>query len=443
MMVDDHPVEYGDFEGVIPEGRYGAGKVIIWDKGSFTLKGDSGKSFKKGHLVFELNGQKLKGSFDLVKIKGREENVWLLIKRKDEYASAKDITRDSKSVKSGLNIGQVGLAGRISKELLRKARRSKMPEGVRPMMAVLTDKPFDNPGWLFEIKWDGYRIIAEISKKIINLYSRDRLSYNDRFRPIIEALKKNFNHEAILDGEAVILDKTGRPSFPLMQNYQKTGEGDLVFYVFDILYLDGYDLRNLPLEKRKQILQNLVDETSAIKLSGYIKNRGTDFYKAAQNKNLEGIVAKNLKSIYRTGGRSTDWLEIKTQMRQEAVIAGFTKPRGERKYFGSLVLGVYEENKLKYIGHTGGGFDDKTLSDIYWKLNKLKTKRSPFREPPKMNTPVKWVRPRLVSEIKFSEWTKDGVMRRPVFLGLREDKNPKEVEIKKPVQAPAEVKTMS
>ena len=420
IMVSDHAIAWGDFEGRIPEGRYGAGNVIVWDNGSFELEWDVKYSFEKGHLALDLHGHKLKGGFDLIKLKDKK-TIWLLVKRKDKYATKKDILKNKKS------------------ELLKGAKKSKMPQDLKPMMTVLVDKPFNNPEWLFEVKWDGYRILAELKKYKVDLYTRNRLLYNDKFYWLVKALKL-IRHDAILDGEVVILDDKGRPSFQLMQNLQKDKKGQLVYYIFDILYLDGYDLRELPLEQRKRILASIIQDpilyqNRILRLSDYLLEKGVDFYKAAQKQNLEGIIAKNIKSPYRSGRRSADWLKTKTQMRQEAVIGGFTEPRGGRKYFGALVLGVYKNDKFRYIGHTGGGFDDQMLSDIYWKLNRLKKNQPPFEEPPKTNAPVKWVKPKLIAEIKFSEWTDDGIMRQPIFLGLREDKHPKEVKIEKPIEA--------
>jgi bifunctional non-homologous end joining protein LigD len=305
--------------------------------------------------------------------------------------------------------------------------KAAMPRNIKPMLATLTDKPFDKEGWSFEVKWDGYRTIAEIEKGKVALFSRNRNSFNELFAPIAEALR-NLKYKAILDGEVVVLDKKGRSSFQLLQNYSKTGEGNLVYYIFDILYFDGYDLVRLPLKERRRILKSTIRENQKIRISYSIEKSGKKFFKVAKQQGLEGIIAKDSQSDYKPGKRSSSWLKIKSHMRQEAVIAGFTSPRGGRKYFGALILGVYNMKKLVYIGHTGGGFDGISLRDMINKLKPLVQKNSSFDVPPRTNTPVTWVKPKLVCEVSFQEWTNDGVMRQPIFLGLRADKKPGQVK---------------
>jgi bifunctional non-homologous end joining protein LigD len=301
------------------------------------------------------------------------------------------------------------------------------------MFTMLTDMPFNRKGWIFEIKWDGFRALADIKNKKVNLYSRNLLSFNEKFAPIVKSLAK-ISRDMLLDGEVVAVDQEGKSHFQLLQNYQLTGEGRLMYYVFDILSLNGKDLRKLPLLERKKILQKVLPASAAggpkstnIKFSDHVEEHGLKLYQVAKKQGLEGIIAKNAESEYKSGVRSADWLKVKTNMEQEAVIAGFTEPRGSRKKFGALVLGVYERGKLIYIGHTGGGFNDKTLNLVYSKLKDLKQKESPFATVPKTNAPVTWVKPKLVAQVKFSEWTGDGHMRQPIFLGLRPDKDPKEV----------------
>jgi bifunctional non-homologous end joining protein LigD len=283
---------------------------------------------------------------------------------------------------------------------------------IKPMLATLTDKPFDREGWIFEIKWDGFRALADIKKNKVELYSRNLLSFNEKFAPILKTLskiKKDMSDEA--------LAKSG----------QLTGEGQLIYYVFDILFLDGKDLRRLPLLERKEILKKNLPKFANVKYSDHVEKHGIKFFEIAKKQGLEGIIAKDCTSPYRSGQRSNEWLKVKISQEQEAVIGGFTEPRGSRKKLGALVLGVYERGKLIYIGHTGGGFNDKTLDLVYNKLNKLKADKSPFAATPKTNAPATWVKPKLVAQIKFEEWTGDGHMRQPIFLGLRPDKDPKEV----------------
>lgn len=311
------------------------------------------------------------------------------------------------------------------------------------MLATLVDEPFDSKDWIFEIKWDGYRVIAEISKYGVNLYSRNLISFNDSFSPVAQALG-GLNHEAVLDGELVVLDEKGVGKFQLLQNYQKTKKGNLVYpeanlvyYIFDILYLDGRDLTESPLTERKRILKETFPVLpSNIKISDFIEGEGINFYKLAFKEGLEGIIAKKADSRYRQGQRSREWLKIKIHLRQEAVIGGFTNPRGGRKYFGSLILGIFEKGKLRYIGNSGGGFNEGLLKDLYEKLKSLEIGKSPFSKAVKTNAPTHWVKPVLVCETAFSEWTQEGSMRHPIFLGLREDKNITDVAVEQPIPAP-------
>jgi bifunctional non-homologous end joining protein LigD len=297
---------------------------------------------------------------------------------------------------------------------------------IKPMLATLHDQPFDDPNWIFEIKWDGFRAVADCDKSKVELYSRNLLSFNDRFLPIVKALQKA-KLSAVLDGEVVVLDNKGKSHFQLLQNFLQEQKGHLVYYVFDILFLKGKDLRQLPLLERKKILKKILPRNSSIQYSDHHAREGKKFFKVAQKQGLEGILAKDINSPYRSGQRSREWLKIKISQQQEAVIGGFTEPRGSRKKLGALVLGVYERGKLIYIGHTGGGFNDKSLADMYKKLKPLAQKKSPFEKVPKTNAPVTWVKPKIVAEIKFEEWTGDGHMRQPIFLGLRPDKDSKEV----------------
>jgi bifunctional non-homologous end joining protein LigD len=299
---------------------------------------------------------------------------------------------------------------------------------IKPMLATLVKEPFNREGWIFEIKWDGFRAIADVERKKVELYSRNFISFNEHFPPIVEALKK-LNLRVVLDGEVVVVDKKGKSHFQLLQNYlEHEKQGQLTYYVFDILSYNGKNLCSIPLSKRKKILKKILPKNKWIKYSDHIPQHGVKFFKAAQKMNVEGIIAKDATSPYRPGKRTLEWQKIKIHMQQEAVIGGFTEPRGGRKKFGALVLGVYEGDKLIYIGHTGGGFNYESLSMVYEKLKPLIQKNSPFETVPKTNAPVTWVKPKLVCEVTFAEWTQDGHMRQPIFLGLRLDKNAKEVK---------------
>jgi bifunctional non-homologous end joining protein LigD len=387
-----------------------------------------------GRLSIVLHGRKLRGEFSLVKLKRGEENAWLLMKKHDAFATTDDVTADERSVQSGLTLDEVGRKPVRAKRASRvKKSAANMPHEIQPMLATLVDEPFDRAGWLFEVKWDGYRAIAEIDSDDVRLYSRNHKSFADKFAPVVDALN-NLGHNAVLDGEIVVLDREGKSRFQLIQNYQKTGKGNLVYYVFDLLYLDGKDLRSLPLTERKARLRKLLGRNPGIiHFSDHIESRGKEFFEAAVKAGMEGIIGKDGASQYVEGKRTDSWVKIKTRQRQEAVIGGFTAPRGRRVGIGALVLGVYQGSNLVYIGHTGGGLDDAGLTDLRERLDALVRDTCPFKTVPKTNAPVQWVEPQLVCEVEFHEWTDDGRMRQPIFVGLREDKPAREVRREQPV----------
>ena len=456
VMVEDHPLDYQDFEGVIPEGNYGAGSVIVWDRGLYQHPAAKDREenekllldgLSKGDLKFVLAGEKLRGEFALVRTR-QDEKSWLLLKKKDHYATQEDILQDNRSVVSHKTLeeiaaanpekpsrqkklGQIRLSEALESADLQDAPIKPRPQGIKPMLATLVREPFDHPDWLFEVKWDGYRAIAEIQDGKVSLYSRNHIVLNQKFFPVTEALQK-FGFEAVLDGEIVVVDDQGRPNFQMLQNYQKSGRGYLIYYVFDLLYLRGHDLMSLPLLKRKALLEKILPAGQHIKFSDHVWKEGVLFFQVVKDKGLEGIVAKHSQSPYRMGKRSRQWLKIKTQLTQEGVIAGFTEPLGGRKYFGSLVLGAYAGGKLVYIGHSGGGFTAETLKEIYARLQPLIQPECPFKTEPPSNTPVTWVKPQLVCEVTFTGWTEEGLMRHPVFSRLRQDKPAREVGIEKP-----------
>ncbi|MBI5641234.1 MAG: hypothetical protein HZA17_12500 [Nitrospirae bacterium] len=306
-----------------------------------------------------------------------------------------------------------------------------MPHHIKPMLSTPVKKPFDHPDWIFEMKWDGYRAVAEIRDEGVSLYSRNLISFNQKFLPLVEELRK-CRFEAVLDGEIVVVDDQGHPDFQMLQNYRKSGSGHLLYCVFDLLYLQGHDLTSLPLLRRKEILKRILPSDPKIRFSDHVWKEGVSFFTAAKEKGLEGIIAKHSQSSYLAGRRSRQWLKVKTHLSQEGVIAGFTRPRGSRKYLGSLVLGVFEGNELIYIGHSGGGFTTKTLKKIQEKLEPLIQKKCPFKVEPETGTPVAWVKPKLVCEVLFHGWTEQGILRQPVFQRLREDKAAGEVVREKP-----------
>lgn len=422
IKVEDHPLEYQYFEGVIPKGNYGAGTVEIWDHGTYTFKDAKNRNeaenhitqgLKEGHLDIIIYGDKLNGEFVLQQLKSADQkNAWLLIKKNDSNASSKEV------------IGGQEQTSNYSKT----QKKTKMPEFIPPMLAISMKDPFNDREWLYEIKWDGYRALAFIDPPAISLKSRTKHGWNHQFPQIVENLKK-IRTKVILDGELVILDAEGKPQFQLMQNYQKNGKGDLYYYVFDLLYKDGYDLRELPLLERKALLKDFLEENPMplIRFSDHVMEKGKELFNKIKKKHLEGIIAKKISSTYQSR-RSSDWIKIKTVLRQEVVIGGFTAPRGSRKKFGALLVGVYNEDKLQYSGHVGGGFNAALLKDVFDKLEPLIQRKVPFQTTPHPNAPVTWVKPKLICEVSFTEWTQEGIMRHPVFIGLREDKSPKEIK---------------
>jgi bifunctional non-homologous end joining protein LigD len=451
VMVEDHPFEYKDFEGVIPEGNYGSGSVIIWDRGYYhhPLARGSGENEKllldglrKGNLKFVLEGEKLHGEFALVKT-GTDGKTWLLLKKKDGDAAVGDILKENRSVASRKTLeelladrpervfgrrklDQIRLHETLEQADLKDAPVKTMPEAVRPMLAESVKEPFDHPEWVFEVKWDGYRAIAEVREGNVALYSRHGISFNKKFPPVVEALRR-FGFDAVLDGEVVVVDDQGRPDFQLLQHYQAAGNGHLLYCVFDLLYFRGHDLTGLPLVRRKELLKRILPSGPRVRYSDHVVKEGVLFYNVSREKGLEGIIAKHSQSTYEAGRRSRQWLKVKTRLTQEGVIAGFTEPGGDRKHFGALVLGVYEEDALVPIGSVGSGFTEKDLEEIRGKLDPLVQKESPFAAAPATNGPVAWLRPELVCEVSLSEWTEDGVMRHPVFVRMRDDKSAREV----------------
>lgn len=305
-----------------------------------------------------------------------------------------------------------------------------MPSFIPPMLATLIKEPFSDKDWLFEVKWDGFRALAFITPKRVQLKSRNNLVFK-QFPPIEEDLKK-LEGELILDGEIVILDEQGKSHFQLMQNYQRNQQGILAYYVFDILYKDGQDLRSLPLIERKEILEKVLRKRklSVVLYSDHILHEGEKFFKAVTKENLEGMIGKKIDSTYQSR-RSRDWVKVKTSMRQEFVIGGFTEPKGSRKRFGSLLVGVYDKKgEFIYVGLVGGGFNHALLDEIYRLLKPLVQDKSPFKNTPKRV--ATWVNPKLICEVTFLEWTTTGMMRHPIFLGLRKDKKPKEIQKEMP-----------
>lgn len=311
----------------------------------------------------------------------------------------------------------------------------KLENFVKPMLAKLSENAFDDKDWIFEIKWDGYRAVADLSKKQPLFYSRNGISFLSKFDTIAEDLSLQ-KHKMILDGEIVAYDENGKPSFQLLQQIGDNPDLALTYQVFDLLWLNGQSTEELPLIQRKELLKDALIETDLIKFCDHIPEKGIDFFNQMKKMQLEGMIAKKADSIYSRNSRSTDWLKIKFTNTEEAIICGFTEPKGSRQGFGALILGKYVDGKLLYSGHTGTGFNNELLTQLHEKLKKIVVKTSPFETSPKTNMPVTWTKPELVCEIKYSEITKDGMFRHPVFVAIREDKNAHEISnsVKKPAK---------
>ena len=470
VMVEDHPLDYGSFEGVIPKGEYGAGRVIVWDNGtyspdeggrlSFHDRGEAEERMRDdlaaGKLSFTLRGRKLKGSWTLVKMQ-RGENDWLLIKHRDDVTGTEqDVLADDRSVLSSLSVEDLK-SGRLpdlrsgSVPVLRpadapRARRRPFPASLAPMLASAADAPFSDPAWLFEPKLDGVRAIALVRDGNARLLARSGLDATHQYPALAEELARQPAYELALDGEIVALDEEGRPSFELLQQrLNLTAEADIrraeaevpvLYYVFDLLYVDGYNLAHVGLKHRKTLLERILLPSARVLLLEHFDKEGEAAYEATREHGLEGLVAKRKDSVYEPGKRSRSWLKIKTTQSDDFVVGGYSRGQGGRaKSFGALLVGRYDgEGQLIYAGHVGSGFDDRTLVDLRHRLDAMRVKDCPFSEVPPLKTETSWIRPELVAEVKFAQWTQEGYLRAPVFLRLRDDRAPDGVRI---VVAPA------
>jgi bifunctional non-homologous end joining protein LigD len=497
VEVEDHPIDYETFEGIIPEGQYGGGTVMVWDQGAYYVYGEQPvKSLREGRLHLVLAGEKAEGEWTLVRIRGRddEKNTWLIIKTGDSVKAPSKKAEDQ-SVKTGRTMKQIAeqrdaewesnrperdtsatsrLKSRIKAALKKKAQApnggekseakvdvdlalkklpNAMPRFVVPMKARLVDEPPTHGDWLYELKFDGIRAISIKDGKKVSLISRNGNKLDKRFPEIAQAVKSLPVDDCVIDGEAVALDDEGRSSFQLLQAREMLatarvrstgGEGrktPLRFYVFDLLQLNGKSLLGLPIEQRKAVLAKICENVGdPIRYSGEISGNVKSLLAEVKRRGLEGLIGKQRGSKYEPGRRSGAWIKVKSLNEQEFVIGGYTPPAGSRKHFGAILVGYYDNGKLKFAGKVGSGFSEKWLSILHKKFRVEHRSDCPFVDlphktagrwgegiTPSMMKKMHWVNPKFVAQIKFAEWTRDGKLRQPVFLGLREDKDPKQV----------------
>lgn len=507
VLVEDHPIEYGEFEGIIPPGNYGAGTVMLWDRGTYLCReGDPAQAFQRGKMTLVLLGEKLRGEFHFVRTRRNEGRDWLLFKGNDEFAMSGYSPLGTRSVKSGRAIDEIradqdarwtasappprpapasraaspassnaasgpsrsgGRAHAASRKrgspstarrgaassAARRRVSDPFPAPFRPMLADSTDRPFNRPGWLFEVKWDGVRTLAFVRRQgalqEVALYSRTLHRLNAQFPEIVDALSRLTEESVVLDGEIIAPDEAGQPSFARLQQrlhlsrdseVREAGAAiQVVYAVFDCLYLGGRDLHTRPLSERRKTLEGIALPAGLIR-GDVVSENGLTLYAAIREHNLEGIIAKKAASPYRPGMRSPDWLKIKARRTLNAVVAGMTRGKGNRtRTFGALILGQYDPTgALVHIGQAGGGFTDATLRLLMERLKPLITPTSPFASPPKTLTPATWVRPEVVVEVEYAERTPDGVLRFPVFLRVRDDVPARDVRTQPPATAPAQ-----
>jgi bifunctional non-homologous end joining protein LigD len=479
--VEDHPFDYGGFEGVIPKGNYGAGQVIVWDAGTYSPDeggvlswGDPGEGSARmreelaaGKLSFTLRGKKLRGSWTLVRT-ARDPKDWLLIKHRDDFASTRDVLEEDRSVLSGVTIrdlkeGRMPRMAQAGGAPHPDAREAPFPDAksLRPMLATQVARPFSRAGWIFEAKLDGVRALAFVSHDDpgaeprpdgrppgrIDLRSRRGNAMTVQYPEVVAALASQPVRAAVFDGEIVAMNGEGVPSFQEIQpriNLSKPAEVERVaaetpvyYYVFDLLYLDGYDLTRVPLVERKELLRRTLEPGAHIRFVDHERDDGETLYEGATKLGFEGVVGKRATSIYEPGARSGAWLKIKNVMEQEFVVGGYTEGEGSRaRTFGGLLIGCYDGDELRYASSVGSGLTDADLTAIKKRLVKMETEASPFVDPPTTiggrwgggkAARCIWVKPELVAQVRFSEWTRDGGLRAPVFKGLRSDIDPRSV----------------
>ncbi len=479
MQTEDHPIEYGEFEGTIPEGEYGGGTVLLWDRGTWQPEGDAREMLQRGRLSFELQGEKLRGSFHLVRTSSRGTKAkdagksWLLFKSKDAAArpgsDAELLEERPESVSSGRGLDEIAAdpdhvwaskkrarsspgarvggaraaaarrtAPHVTKLAERDgARRAPLPDFIEPQLATLVSAAPEGDDWLHEIKLDGYRILARIEGGKTRLDSRRGHDWSARLPSLASALGTLPVQSALLDGELVVLNEQGLSDFQLLQNSLQEGrDARCLYYAFDLLYLDGHDLRALPLHERKELLRGTLEaaEQPRLRFSDHIRGSGPAFHEQACRKRLEGIISKQADAPY-VSGRKRSWLKVKCLSEQELIVGGYTRPAGSRQHLGALLVGVREGGKLSYAGKVGTGFTQASLAELAQRLKPLEQKEPPFANPPRGADArdVRWVAPELVAQVAFVERTRDGMIRHASFHGLRDDKPSADVSVEREV----------
>jgi len=473
MHVEDHPIEYGDFEGVIPPKQYGSGTVLLWDRGTWIPKEDPVAGYARGKLKFDLVGTKLHGGWNLVRSRSGKyggDKSWLLIKEDDQYArqgaDAHVVDELPNSVLSGRSIEEIAadpdrewhsnksVAENVRSGAVKRrkparklaaidgARKRADPEWIAPELATLVDEAPGGDAWVHEIKYDGYRMLCHVSRGRCTVYSRNHKDWTPQLPLLAAAMARLPVDNAWFDGEVIAPDESGRSNFQALQNaFAGEGAERMVFYAFDVPYLDGYDLREVPLVERKKVLRSVLPSGEGmVRYSDHVQGEGPTFFAEACRLGLEGIVSKRADSAYR-GARGRDWVKVKCAQRQEVVIGGWTDPQGSRTGFGALLVGVHDgAGKLRYAGKVGTGFTQKTLDAVMQALRKRATDKPAFVDPPTgaEGRRAHWVKPDLVAEVQFTEWTRDNTLRHPSFQGLRKDKPARDVVREFPGEAAEE-----